>query len=88
MRNPGSLGINSASCKLFKGDANDQTAVEQAIEGCIAVVVTINRPMDHDNEGLTEAAKVISAACIKTGVKRLIYGGGNGMLPIEGKYLY
>ena len=49
-------------------------------------MVAISRDMTRDNQELTEAAKIISAACNRVGVKRVIQVGGLGMMLKDGKY--
>ena len=40
--------------------------------------------MTHDNQELTDAANIISVACVKVGVKRLILVAGIGIMQYDG----
>lgn len=79
-RNP---PAQSDGMQVARADIRDSGSVEQAIRGHDAVVSAIG---PDDGEGaniVVDAARSISAACMHTGVRRVVAVGGAGSLEVE-----
>lgn len=75
--------------QLYKGGVFDQKDVRNAIEGSDVVLSAIGGAADEGNRTRSLGMKTIIEGMEKTGVKRIIGIGGQGILDDEhGKYLF
>jgi len=90
-RNPEQSGVTNANLAWYKGDARNELLIEQALQGCDAVAVTLSGPIG--NKAVTifsEAMQAILKVMNRLGIKRLVFLSGLGAGDSKGKggFLY
>lgn len=79
VRSPETFNLQHANLTVFKGDAMDASAVEQAIAGQEAVISALGPTRPPVPHMMEISAKNIVAAMKKHGVKRLVSTTGAGV---------
>lgn len=79
VRDPAKLGLSHARLQLVKGDIGDAAAVEAAIRGQDAVLITLGRAKGGRKDIMEAGAKAILPAMQKLGVRRLVTLTGAGV---------
>lgn len=79
VRSPETFNLQHANLLVFKGDAMDASAVEQAIAGQEAVISALGPTRPPVPHMMETSAKNIVAAMKKHGVKRLVSTTGAGV---------
>lgn len=79
VRSPETFKLQHANLTVFKGDAMDASAVEQAIAGQEAVISALGPTRPPVPHMMETSAKNIVAAMKKHGVKRLVSTTGAGV---------
>lgn len=79
VRSPETFKLQHASLTVFKGDAMDASAVEQAIAGQEAVISALGPTRPPVPQMMETSAKNIVAGMKKHGVKRLVSTTGAGV---------
>lgn len=79
VRSPDTFKLQHANLTVFKGDAMDASAVEQAIAGQEAVISALGPTRPPVPHMMETSAKNIVAAMKKHGVKRLVSTTGAGV---------
>jgi uncharacterized protein YbjT (DUF2867 family) len=91
-RNPDQAGMTHPNVAWYKGDARNELLIEQALQGCNAVAVTLSGPVGS-NKPVTifsEAMQTILTVMNRLGIKRLVFLSGLGAGDTKGKggFLY
>lgn len=71
-RDPGKLGIENPALSVVQGDVLDAAAVEQALLGADAAVISLGNTANNPDYIVSEGTKVILAAMQKLGVRRVV----------------
>lgn len=85
VRSPEKFGVAHANLTVFKGDALDATAVENAIAGQEAVISALGPTRPPVPRMMETSAKNIVAGMRKHGVRRLVSTTGAGVRQPEDK---
>lgn len=72
VRDPGKLGIQDPALSVVQGDVLDAAAVEAALQGADAAVISLGNTANNPDYVVSEGTKVIVAAMQKLGVRRVI----------------
>jgi len=90
-RSPEQSGLKHANLAWYKGDARNELLVEQALQGCDAVAVTLSGPVGNKPVTIfSEAMQTILKVMNRLGIKRLVFLSGLGAGDSKGKggFLY
>jgi putative NADH-flavin reductase len=79
LRDPAKLPIQHERLTIIQGDVNNPTDVERAVAGVDAVISTIGPARNSPTDLMTTAARNITSAMQKHGIKRLIVMTGAGV---------
>jgi putative NADH-flavin reductase len=79
LRDPAKLPIQHERLTIIQGDVNNPTDVERAVAGADAVISTIGPARNSPTDLMTTAARNITSAMQKHGIKRLIVMTGAGV---------
>lgn len=85
VRSPEKFGVTHANLTVFKGDAMDATAVENAVAGHEAVVSALGPTRPPVPHMMAASARNIIAGMKKHGVRRLVSTTGAGVRQPEDK---
>jgi putative NADH-flavin reductase len=79
LRDPGKLPIKHGNLTIVQGDVNNPAEVEYAVMNADAVISTIGPARNSPTDLMTTAARNITDAMRKHGIKRLIVMTGAGV---------
>jgi uncharacterized protein YbjT (DUF2867 family) len=78
-RNPEQSGVTHANLAWYQGDARNELLIEQALQGCDAVAVTLSGPVGNKPVTIfSEAMQSILKVMNRLGIRRLVFLSGLG----------